>query len=100
MSPVEIILSATGFLLLVVGAFLALVGFLFRRRSRQKEGESLQQRLDRLTKSLSEAARVIDDIDKEIKAREALVSNLETEAAEYDRIVALKKREVEAVAQL
>jgi hypothetical protein len=92
---------ATGLMVIGVGSAIAvLVGFRDRPwKPLDKEG-SLQDRIIILTASLSEATKIIGNIELEIKARSTLAEQLESDAARYEELIKLKKPEVEAVAQL
>jgi len=65
-----------------------------------ERGETTEQRVNRLTNSLSEAVQLISQIEKEIESRRALASELQNDIETYKRVVALQQSEVEAVAQL
>jgi hypothetical protein len=60
---------------------------------------SLQDRIAVLAASLTKAASAIDEVDREVQARRALVSELERDASRYASLTELRSAEVEAVAQ-
>jgi t-SNARE complex subunit (syntaxin) len=66
----------------------------------KKGGETIKQRIGRLSASLKEAVELINRIESEIKARQVLVSKLEKDIETSKKIAALKQAEVEAVAQV
>jgi len=66
----------------------------------RREEETTQQRISRLTKSLSEALQLITEIGNEIESRRILVSKLENDIKTYEQVAALKQSEVEAIAQV
>lgn len=70
---------------------------LWRRRENE---ETIEQRVRRLTGSLIEATQLIYQIEGEIESRRTLVDRLQDDLETYNRIVELKRPEVEAVAQL
>ena len=86
----------------VVGALFSLLAEVIPRyfRKEQEREENINDRVVRLTKSLAEATGLIGNIEEEIKARSALASQLQTDIDRYNKLVELKKPEVEAVAQL
>jgi len=71
---------------------------LARRRTKGRK-ETTEMRIRRLTTSLSEAVDLIDGIEKEIDSRQTLVGRLQKDVKRYTKLAALKKGEVEAVAQ-
>jgi t-SNARE complex subunit (syntaxin) len=64
------------------------------------KGETTENRIRRLTASLQEAAQLITNIESEITARSVLAEKLQKDIETYNKLVELKKPEVEAVAQL
>jgi peptidoglycan hydrolase CwlO-like protein len=95
---IEILLTiATG----VVASSLGNVIYDFINRKRKREqGETIEDRVKRLTKSLGEATSLISNIENEIKARSALATQLQDDIDQYNKLVEVKKPEVEAIAQL
>jgi hypothetical protein len=90
-------LSAT-----LAAGFMASVFAQFLRSLRHKTAkrETIQDRIKALTSALTDATSLIGNIESEIKSRSVLAEQLEKDIQEYNRITALKKPEVEAVAQL
>jgi uncharacterized coiled-coil protein SlyX len=66
---------------------------------RGARGETTEQRIGRLGKSLSESVRLIDEIKNEIESRQALLSRLRDDVKTYERLKAVKQTEVDAVIQ-
>ncbi len=64
------------------------------------EGETTEERVKKLTRSLHEALSLIKSIEGEIKARSTLASQLQNDIDTYNKLVDVKKPEVEAIAQL
>ena len=64
------------------------------------KGETTEDRIRRLTASLQEAAQLINNIESEMTARSVLAEKLQKDIETYNKLVELKKPEVEAVAQL
>lgn len=96
MYPFELItvLGAIGALVSVIGQILQTI-----RRKRRTQ-ETTEDRVKHLTKSLDESIALISSIESEIKARSALAKELESDIDRYNKLVELKKPEVEAIAQL
>ena len=78
---------------------ISIIQFILQIRKRGKE-ETVQDRIQKLTTSLREAAELISNVESEIKGRSALADKLQSDVETYNKIVQLKKPEVEAVAQL
>ena len=92
--------TITALLAVITGMLLSLFGSgLLIPLERGKE-ETTENRIRRLTASLQEAAQLIDNIESEITARSVLAENLQKDIETYNKLVELKKPEVEAVAQL
>lgn len=60
---------------------------------------SIEERAEDLSRSLKEASRLVDQMQSDIQSRQAIVTKLRNDLATYDKLAALKKEEVEAVAQ-
>jgi hypothetical protein len=60
---------------------------------------TLTDKIATLAASLNTAALAIDEVDREVQARRALVTQLENDAARDSQISALHRQEVEAIAQ-
>jgi hypothetical protein len=67
---------------------------------RQPASASAQDRVQQLSKSLSEATQLIDQMQIDIESRQRMVTKLQGDLETYDKLAALKKDEVEAVAQV
>jgi hypothetical protein len=67
---------------------------------RQGKGETIEDRVSRLTRSLEEATALIGNIESEIQARSDLATQLQEDLDRYNKLVEIKKPEVEAIAQL
>jgi TolA-binding protein len=65
------------------------------RRARAGKEESFEDRVERLSRSLSEAGRVVGQLEQEIKSRQQLVDHLREE----QQLLELSRDEVDAVAQ-
>lgn len=59
----------------------------------------LEERIDALATSLTDASQTITEIEGEIEARQELVLELREDAETYERLASLHRDEVEAVAQ-
>lgn len=93
--------SALGVVIGIMAAVAGvLFGFLQERQKRRQAEETLEKRVGRLTASLSDAVRLIDEVQGEIEARQKLVEKLEKDAETYEQIAQLRQAEVEAVAQV
>jgi hypothetical protein len=67
----------------LTSALAALLVFLWQRaqtRHALEEGESVEQRVERLTTTLSETSRVIGEIETEIRSRRAIADQLRHDA--------------------
>jgi t-SNARE complex subunit (syntaxin) len=75
---------------------------LFRssRTSGKRKGLTLQQRTERLSRSLSEAVQLIDQMEGEIAKRQSMVSKLEKDIELSQKIAKARKSEMEAAAKL
>ncbi len=102
-------LSKLGFLLITItvftvgGAAAAVTAALqeLRVRGRMRgTGETTEQRISRLTTSLSEAVHVIQEIESEIQERRKIADTLQSDIETYNRLKDLNQEEVEAVAQV
>ena len=69
------------------------------RKLKDKFGESSEEKIDRLTKSLKEASSLSNDIESEIVRRNKLVKKLRSDLIRYEELKKLKETEVEAVVQ-
>jgi len=64
---------------------------------REKYGESSGERIERLSKSLKEAASLSSEIENEITRRNEIVEKLKTDLKRYEELKKLKESEVDAV---
>jgi hypothetical protein len=99
--------ASAGLLISVLGAALsALVAWIERRRPGQKRpaGESIQERVDRLTGTLRDAMRALaatsDEVQHEVDRGRQLVARLETDARTYEELAKVNRTQAEAVATL
>ena len=69
------------------------------RKIKEKFGETSEERIDRLTKSLKEAASLSSEIELEISNRNRIVEKLKGDLKRYEELKKLKETEVEAVVQ-
>lgn len=69
------------------------------KKIKQKYGESSEERIDRLSKSLKEAANLSSEIENEIIRRNEIVDKLKGDLDRYQELTKLKETEVEAVVQ-
>jgi peptidoglycan hydrolase CwlO-like protein len=97
-----IVAGAIGGVISVLAALAQLTGYSLRDLlgKRDKAEETLEHRVEQLSKALSNATALISDIEKEITSRHALATKLESDLETYNHLVELKRSEVEAVAQL
>ncbi len=70
-----------------------------RRNPTSGGGETTEARVTRLTRSLTEASKLITEIEREIQKRTQLATTLQEQVNTYNELAALRKSEVEAVAQ-
>lgn len=68
-------------------------------RTRERRQETLDERIAGLSRSLQQAAGAMTAIEAEVAERASLVERLKADAARYEKLVALKYEEVQAVAQ-
>ena len=86
---------------LLFGIIANILTEVLRLRKLIKKGEETTvQRVNKLSKSLSQSAQLIDEILTEIDARQKLVDKLQKDTETYDKIAELKSSEVEAISQL
>jgi vacuolar-type H+-ATPase subunit I/STV1 len=84
-----------------VSAFASFILGLFDYLRRgKKRKQTLEERIKQLTSSLEDASKVVGEVEQEIEERRELARKLEQDVETYKNVVALKKDEVEAVAQL
>jgi len=83
-------------------ASVSIAGEFLTAKLKKKKGtkETLDERIERLTKSLTEATHLVGNIQNEIEERHKLVTKLQRDIDTYNKIASLKSDEVEAVAQV
>ena len=86
-------------LVVLVAPAVAYLGQLLIRR-RERGAESPEQRIQRLTNSLSEAANVAGEIEAEIRRRQGVAERLQQDIQQYERLREVNQEEIEAVAQV
>lgn len=89
-------------LLLTIASFISTI-FVFIRQKQWRtfsKVETIENRVQILTTSLQQAIELISEIEGEIRARSVLVEQLQKDMELYDKLVELKRPEVEAIAQL
>lgn len=69
------------------------------RKIREKRGETTAQRIEKLSRALTDATNLIGGIERELNERHRLVEKLREDCARYDALAKLKASEVEAVVQ-
>jgi t-SNARE complex subunit (syntaxin) len=84
----------------VLGGGLSLIFEYLGFRAKGIQKETTEDRVKKLSQSLQEAVTLISEIESEIKERTTLAEKLQLDIKTYDRLVQLKKPEVEAISQL
>jgi hypothetical protein len=77
-----------------VGVTSTLIGL-----GRKPSGRSLEQRIDELSTNLRAASQVISAMEKEVADRQKLVNDLKRDAEQAETLAKLHREEVDAVAQ-
>lgn len=97
----EVILSALPAVLIAGGVAIALEYLKLRveRKIREKRGETTSERIEKLSRALTDATTLIGGIERELKERHRLVEKLRDDCNRYDQLAKLKATEVEAVVQ-
>lgn len=87
---------------LAVGAAISVLEPLIRRHLglEKRPTHTIEQRVQRLSSSLVDASRVINEIEQEIQQRQALVTKLQQDAQVYKEIVDVNRPQVEAISQV
>lgn len=85
---------ALGAVAALAGAVLGIVAELIKRRGRRG---TVRQRIHRLTRALSDASALIDEIESDIRRSQALADRLRADVETYGHLAELKKSEVEAL---
>lgn len=70
------------------------------RSARQRRLGTLEERLQRAGAGMRDARELVDGVEAELMAREAALLRLTEQAAEWERLAALKQQEAKAVAAL
>lgn len=72
---------------------------LLERKVREHRGETTPERIEKLSKALTDATGLIGNIQRELTERSRLVAKLREDCNRYDELAKLKSSEVEAVVQ-
>jgi hypothetical protein len=85
-------------MLLAIASFVAAIFSFFRQRQWQTASQikTIEDRIQNLTDSLQRAATLISEIESEIQARSALAEQHQKDLDLYNKLVELKRLEVEA----
>ena len=97
--PIEI-LAAVLPMAAVAGAFafgVELLKIKLEKRIRERRGETPSERIEKLSKALTDATSLISGIERELNERHRLVEKLREDCDRYDHLAKLKASEVEAV---
>jgi peptidoglycan hydrolase CwlO-like protein len=87
------------FVTAVFGGVSSLVyAFLERGGRRIPPQENAEQRVERLTKSLREAASFVDEIETEIAASQAKARKLQADVERYEQLSRIHREDLEAIA--
>jgi hypothetical protein len=89
-----IIIAMTG----AIAAFIGKIVEIFIQL--RKKEETIEDRIQKLTISLREAAKFISEIESEISARSMLAEKLQKDISIFKTIAKLKSPEIEAINQL
>jgi hypothetical protein len=82
----------------VAGAAQGILDSVFSDRA--AAGQTLEQRIEVLTRSLSSAAAAVSAIENEVRARQQLVEGLRQDAATAAALAQANRQQVDAVAQV
>jgi len=74
------------------------IEYLFKNK--KNKGETLDDRIEKLTNALRQSSHLISEVEAEIQSRSQLVAELKKDAEKYEKLVSLSQEQVEAVAQL
>ncbi len=72
----------------------------FEIRRRRGTETTVEERIDRLTTSLTEAARAIQQIESEMNERRVLAEELQRDVETYNRLKELNQQQIEAITQV
>jgi hypothetical protein len=87
-------------LISILGGLFSIIWGIFVMRKSPSQDDTIEHRVRRLTTSLEEATALISNIESEIRARSKLATQLQQDIDQYNKLVEVKKPEVEAIAQL
>lgn len=90
--------AIVGLTSVLVGTALIVFSYL-REKQPQSAGENTAERVQRLTRTLNEAAQVVDEIEKEIEKRHDLAQELQQDIDQLENLRDLNQQQVEAVVQ-
>ncbi len=99
----EIFISLGGTFIVAFGAIISALSMAYTVYARKKmfhEEETTEDRVEKLTKNLQEATKIISNIESEVKERSAIADKLQKDIKHYDKLAKLKKSDIEAVTQL
>ncbi|OEE37080.1 hypothetical protein A1QO_18080 [Vibrio genomosp. F10 str. ZF-129] len=100
-NPTDLFLSVLPSIL-GVAVFIIFMEFIkikVERKIKEKRGETTNERISRLSKSLKESIDLTNEIESEIKQRHELASKLQADVERFEHLAKLKESEIEAVAQ-
>jgi len=100
-NPTDLFLSVLPSIL-GVAVFIIFMEFIkikVERKIKEKRGETTNERISRLSKSLKESIALTNEIESEIKQRHELASKLQADVERFEHLAKLKESEIEAVAQ-
>jgi len=69
------------------------------KKMEKQKGDTLEDRVNRLTSSLKEAAGLIDEVESEIRNRSTMAEKLGSDIKSYKELAEVKKKEVETIVQ-
>lgn len=96
------LLASTLPMVFAAGGLAIAVEFLkvrIERKARERRGETTSERIEKLSKALTDATGLIGNIERELTERHHLVEKLRADCERYDELANLKSSEVEAVVQ-
>lgn len=95
MDPLSLLVAVIGAIASLLGSF-----FIESLKRRKPSGETLENRIEKLTSALKESSRLVSEVEREIQSRKTLVDELREDADKYQKLVSLNRDQVESVAQL
>ena len=94
-------LSVVSLITAMVGVLTStVVGLLIRRQQGTTAETTVEQRIDRLTTTLNEAARTMQQIETEMNERRHLADQLRNDVETYNRLKELNQEQIEAITQV